>query len=82
MAIRKDRNYREEAKTAATPKKKKYRAKLRRERVARGLTGKDGRAIPGKGKIHVLHDKKGKIKGTGPADANFRDQPKSKKRKA
>ena len=51
-----DRNYKKEAKTAKS--KKKYRAKLRTERVKRGLTGKDGYAN-GKGDKEISHSKFG-----------------------
>ena len=51
-----DRNYKSEAKKAAS--KKKYRAKLRTERVKRGLTSKDGYAN-GNGDKEISHTKFG-----------------------
>lgn len=63
-------------------KRKKYRASLRKERVKRGLTGKDGRAN-GNGDKHVAHKKYAKGKAGGKvsvksAKSNLRDQPKRK----
>ena len=72
-----DRDYKAEAKTAR--KKKKYRAALRRERVRRGLTKKDGMAN-GNGDKHISHSKfggKGKVKVEA-ASKNLRRQPKRK----
>ena len=72
------RDYDKEAETAK--KKKKYRANLRKERVKRGLTNKDGTAKPGKGNKHISHSKfggKGKVKVES-AKKNLRRQPKRK----
>jgi len=70
-----NRDYKAEAKTAK--KKKRYRAKLRTERVKRGLTGKDGMAN-GNGDKHISHSKfggKGKVKVEAAAK-NRKRQPK------
>ena len=66
-------------------KRKKYRAKLRTERVKRGLTSKDGTAN-GNGGKHIAHKKHAKGKAGGAvtvksAKSNLKDQPKRKKRK-
>lgn len=63
-------------------KRKKYRASLRKERVKRGLTDKDGTAN-GNGDKHVAHKKFAKGKAGGAvtvksAKANLKDQPKRK----
>jgi hypothetical protein len=63
-------------------KRKKYRAKLRSERVKRGLTSKSGRAN-GNGSKHVSHKKFAKGKAGGAvrvekASSNYRRQPKRK----
>jgi hypothetical protein len=60
-------------------KRKKYRAGLRTERVKRGLTGKDGKAV-GKGGKHISHSKfggRGKVSVTS-AKSNYKRQPKTK----
>lgn len=64
-------------------KRKKYRASLRKERVKRGLTSKDGRAN-GNGDKHIAHASHAKGKAGGKvsvrsAKSNLRDQPKRKK---
>lgn len=64
-------------------KRKKYRASLRKERVKRGLTSKDGRAN-GNGDKHIAHKSHAKGKAGGKvsvksAKSNLRDQPKRKK---
>lgn len=63
-------------------KRKKYRASLRKERVKRGLTDKDGTAN-GNGDKHVAHKKYARGKAGGAvtvksAKANLKDQPKRK----
>lgn len=63
-------------------KRKKYRASLRRERVKRGLTGKDGRAN-GNGDKHIAHKKYARGKAGGKvtvqsAKKNLKNQPKRK----
>ena len=70
------RDYKEEY-AKDQKKRKKYRAKLRTERVKRGLTDKDGMAN-GNGDKHIAHNK---YKGKGgvrvkSAKANQTDQPK------
>lgn len=61
-------------------KRKKYRAKLRTERVKRGLTGSDGYAN-GNGNKHISHKSYAKGKAGGKttvrsAKNNLGDQPK------
>ena len=63
-------------------KRKKYRASLRKERVKRGLTSKNGKAN-GNGDKHIAHKKYAKGKAGGKvtvksAKSNYRDQPKRK----
>lgn len=65
-------------------KRKKYRAKLRTERVKRGLTSKSGKAN-GNGDKHVAHVKHARGKAGGKvtvksAKANYKDQPKRGKK--
>lgn len=60
-------------------KRKKYRAGLRKKRVEKGLTNKDGTAN-GNGDKHISHEKfggKGKTRVES-AKANLRRQPKRK----
>ncbi len=61
-------------------KRKKYRASLRKERVKRGLTNKDGTAN-GNGEKSIAHKKYAKGKPGGAVtvkstSANHKDQPK------
>ncbi len=61
-------------------KRKKYRASLRKERVKRGLTDKDGTAN-GNGDKSIAHKKYAKGKAGGEVtvkstSANHKDQPK------
>lgn len=63
-------------------KRKKYRASLRKERVKRGLTSKDGHAN-GNGGKHIAHKKFAKGKPGGKvtvqsAHKNLSHQPKRK----
>ena len=63
-------------------KRKKYRTSLRRERVKRGLTSKDGTAN-GNGDKHISHKKFAKGKAGGAtrvesASKNLSRQPKRK----
>lgn len=74
-----ERNYREEY-LRDQKKRKKYRASLRKERVKRGLTNKDGTAN-GNGDKSISHKKFAKGKPGGAvrvedAKKNLRRQPK------
>lgn len=72
------RDYKKEYKdNQSSEERKTYRAKLRKERVKRGLTAKDGLAN-GNGSKHIAHSKykgKGKV-SVKSAKSNLKDQPK------
>lgn len=74
------RDYKKEYKdNQSSDERKKYRAELRKERVKRGLTDKDGTAN-GNGKKHIAHSGyygKGSTSVQG-AKKNLKNQPKRK----